>query len=83
MGSAEKFLEQLSIGYKCKKIWVRGRNCASGIVWVETRGMRSIERRVIVLKIKCFRSIERITRMDSVRKVKVCRRVLREGALAG
>ena len=75
MGRAEKsVLSNRGLGIKAKKCQYEGVIVPTPLYEEEAWGMRSADRRVNVLEMKCLRSLVGVSQMDRVRKEEVHRR---------
>ena len=82
-GALKRVLSNRGVGMKAKKCLYEGVFVKTALYGAEAWGIRSAERRkVIVLEMKCLRSLVRVSRMDRVRNEEVRRRAGKENELA-
>ena len=83
MGSLKSVLSNRGVWIKDKKCLSEGVILPTALYGAEAWGMRSAERRkVIVLEMKCLRSLVGVSRMERVRNEEVRRRAVIERELA-
>ena len=82
-GALKSVLSNRGLGIKTKKCLYEGVIVPTELYGAEAWGMRSAERRkVIVLEMKCLRSLVGVSRMDRVSNEEVRRRAVIERELA-